>query len=97
MTGPALRRAVDIEDRLRAGLGAVPGIFNNGHPYFEALGWIAANVLRFRVQAYDREPGKEYVATFRYDVAGRVSRAPRLPRAKSIAAPPEERMDAVSR
>jgi hypothetical protein len=73
-TGPSFLPAVNVEDRLRASLDALPAIFSNGHRYFEAMGWVSADVLRFRVRAYDCEPGKEYQGTFRYQLAGRVSR-----------------------
>jgi hypothetical protein len=73
-TGPTLLPAVNVEDRLRASLGELPEIFRNGHRYLEALGWVRADLLRFRVRAYDNKPGKEYKGTFRYDLSGRVSR-----------------------
>jgi hypothetical protein len=74
--GPGLRQSVNVEARLRKSLGRLPEIFDNGHRYFEALGWLSADVLRFRVRAYDSEPGKGYEGTFRYELAGRVSREP---------------------
>jgi hypothetical protein len=73
-TGPSFLPALNVEDRLRVSLGTLPEIFNNGHRYFEAIGWASANVLRFSVRAYDSAPGKEYQSTFRYQLAGRVSR-----------------------
>lgn len=73
-TGPTLLPAVNVEDRLRASLGELPEIFRNGHRYLEAVGWVSADLLRFRVRAYDREPGKEYKGHFRYYMSGRVSR-----------------------
>jgi len=75
-SGPTLMRAVNVEGRLRASVGRVPEIFDNGHRYFEAVGWVATDVLQFRVRAYDNAPGREYVNTFRYELAGRVSREP---------------------
>ena len=48
----------NVEDRLRASLGRVPEIFKKGHRYFEALDWPNSDLLRFRVRAYDSEPGK---------------------------------------
>jgi hypothetical protein len=73
-TGPTLLPAVNVEGRLRASLGELPEIFRNGHRYLEALGWVRGNLLRFRVRAYDSEPGKEYKDTFRYDLSGHVRR-----------------------
>jgi hypothetical protein len=71
-TGPRLTQRVDLENSLRASLGALPEIFNNGHRYFEALVWLGTKTLRFRVEAYDSGPG--YAGTFRYEVGGRVVR-----------------------
>ena len=74
VTGPNFQRVVNIEDQLRTSLGELPEIYNNGHRYFEAVRWIGTNNLLFRVRAYDSEPGKEYRATFRYQLGGRVRR-----------------------
>jgi hypothetical protein len=72
-TGSTLMRAISVDERLRSSLGRLPAIYNNGHRYFEAVRWMAPEVLKFRVRAYDSDPLKEYVATFRFDLAGRVS------------------------
>ena len=73
-TGPKLLPGVNVEDRLRASLGRVPEIFKNGHRYFEALDWSSSDLLRFRVRAYDSQPGKEYNRSFLYHMSGGVSR-----------------------
>ena len=73
-TGASLLRAVDVQAQLLASLGPVSEIFENSHRYFEIINWISSNMLRFRVRAYDSTPAKEYVAVFRYELAGRVSR-----------------------
>jgi hypothetical protein len=73
-TGPKLLPGVNVEDRLRASLGRVSEIFKNGHRYFEALDWSSSDLLRFRVRAYDNQPGKEYNRIFRYHKSGGVSR-----------------------
>jgi len=73
-SGQGLTQLVNIEDRLRASLGELPEIFQNGHRYFEAARWLRADLLLFRVRAYDRHPGQELMRTFRYDLRGRVSR-----------------------
>ena len=52
-TGPTLVPAINVEDRLRTSLGRVPEIFTNGHRYFEASDWVSADLLRFRVRAFD--------------------------------------------
>jgi len=73
-TGPKLLRRVNVEERLRASLGQLPEIFENGHRYFESLGWSSSDLLRFRVRAYDSEPGRMYEANFRYHLSDGVSR-----------------------
>jgi hypothetical protein len=73
-TGGTLHQVVTVEKPLRTSLGGLPEIFANGHRYFEAVGWVNNEVLQFRVRAYDREPGKEYVGLFRYNLAGSVTR-----------------------
>jgi hypothetical protein len=70
-------RLVKVEDRLRASLGPVQEIYENGHRYFEVVEWTRPDRLLFRVRAYDSEPGREYVGLFRYDLAGTVSREPK--------------------
>ncbi len=75
--GQGLTQLVNVEDKLRASLGKLPEIFENGHRYFEALRWVRTDILLFRVRAYDRHPGQEYEGMFRYDLRGRVSRVRR--------------------
>jgi hypothetical protein len=76
LNGMMLTRAVNMEDRFLADIGRLPEIFNNSHRYFEAVDWIGRDVLSFRVRVYDSDPNKEYLGTFRYERAGRVSREP---------------------
>ncbi len=73
-SGEDLTRLVNVEERLRSSLGELPDIFENGHRYFEAVRWLRPDLLLFRVHAYDRHLGQEYVRTFRYDLRGRVNR-----------------------
>jgi len=65
-------RLVNVEDRLRASLGSVRAIYQNGHRYFEPMNWPRPDQLLFRVRAYDSQ---QYVGLFRYDLTGKVSRA----------------------
>jgi hypothetical protein len=76
LNGMMLNQAINMEDRFLADMGRLPEIFNNGHRYFEAVDWIGRDVLSFRVRAYDSDPDKEYLGTFRYELGGRVSREP---------------------
>ena len=73
-TGTTLNRVINVEHLLRASFGRLPEIFANGHRHFEAVGWLNSEELQFRVRAYDREPGNEYIGLFRYNLAGKVTR-----------------------
>lgn len=67
-------KLVKVEDQLNVDLGRLREIYDNGHRHFQALRWLSTLVLLFQVRAYDSQPGKEYLGTFRYDLSGLVTR-----------------------
>jgi hypothetical protein len=72
-TGAHLEQIASVEEKLHASLGQVPALMKNGHRYFEATRWLRENTSIFLVRAYDAEPGKEYRASFQYNLSGRVT------------------------
>lgn len=67
---------LNVEDALITDLGKLNEIYENGHRYFEALGWVGPRTLRFKVEAYDAHPSNSYSATFLYEIDGKVTKEP---------------------
>ena len=64
----------NVEEAFNRAFGRPLEVYQNGHRYFVAQRWRSGTSLTFSISAYDAEPGREYEATFRYDLDGLVRR-----------------------
>jgi hypothetical protein len=64
----------NVESALKATFGAVPDVYRNGHPYFQANAWRSRSVVEFAIRAYDAAPNSEYAGQFLYRLNGTLQR-----------------------
>ncbi len=69
----------DIGAELDKGVGAIPERRENSHVYLEAVRWLDARTLRFRLRGYGNRDPEGFDLLFDYVLGGTVRRATGLP------------------
>ncbi len=66
-----LKAAIDLQDVIKNTFGIVPEIAQNDHVYFEVLGWITPDKLKFKVHGYGDFNRHGFTKRYEYNLKNR--------------------------